>query len=89
MQVLDPSRERADADLERFIDSNIADLDANDVLYAFDTSRNYDPSAKLDQIKAANMWVNSADDAVNPPEFRLASERPLLALLTSTTGARS
>jgi homoserine O-acetyltransferase/O-succinyltransferase len=75
MQVLDPSREKADADLERFIDSNIADLDANDVLYAFDASRNYDPSAKLDQINAAIMWVNSADDAVNPPELGIAEEQ--------------
>jgi len=75
MQVLDLSREKADADLQKFIDSNLPGLDANDVLYAFDASRDYDPSAKLDQIKAAIMWVNSADDAVNPPELGIAEEQ--------------
>ena len=75
MQMLDPTREKADADLKSFIDSQIADLDANDVLYAFDASRDYDPSGKLDQIKAAVMWVNSADDAVNPPELGIAEEQ--------------
>ena len=34
MQMLDPTREKADANLKSFIDSQIADLDANDVLYA-------------------------------------------------------
>jgi homoserine O-acetyltransferase len=52
----------------------IADMDANDVLYAFDASRDYDASAKLDQIKAAVMWVNTADDIVNPPEPGIAEE---------------
>lgn len=75
MQMLDPTREKADAYLTSFIDSQIADLDANDVLYAFDASRDYDPSGKLDQIKAAVMWVNSADDVVNPPELGIAEEQ--------------
>lgn len=75
MQTLDPTREKADADLKSFIDSQIADMDANDVLYAFDASRDYDASAKLDQIKAAVMWVNTADDVVNPPELGIAEEQ--------------
>ncbi len=48
------------------------DIDANDWLYAFDASRNYDPSPKLDQIKAPVMFVNSADDQINPPELGIA-----------------
>ena len=75
MQTLDPTREKADANLKTFIDSQIADMDANDVLYAFDAARDYDASAKLDQVKAAVMWVNSADDAVNPPELGIAEEQ--------------
>jgi len=75
MQMLDPTRERADAELKSFIDSRIANLDANDLLYAFDASRDYDPSGKLDQIKAAVMWVNSADDVVNSPELGIAKEQ--------------
>ena len=75
MQMLYPTGEKADAELKSFIDSSIADSDANDVLYAFDASRDYDPSGKLDQVKAAVMWVNSADDAVNPPELGIAEQQ--------------
>ena len=75
MQSQYPTRETADAALNEFLDSRIKGSDANDVLYAWDASRSYDPSEKLDQIKAAAMWVNSADDAVNPPELRIAEEQ--------------
>jgi homoserine O-acetyltransferase/O-succinyltransferase len=75
MQRQYPTREMADAALKEFVDSRIRDSDANDVLYAWDASRNYDPSGKLDQIKASVMWVNSANDAVNPPELGIAEEQ--------------
>jgi homoserine O-acetyltransferase/O-succinyltransferase len=75
MQRQYPTRETADAALKEFIDSRIGDSDANDTLYAWDASRNYDPSGKLDQIKAAVMWVNSADDEVNPPELGIAENQ--------------
>jgi homoserine O-acetyltransferase/O-succinyltransferase len=35
-------------------------------------SRNYDPSAQLENIKAWVMWINSADDFINPPELGIA-----------------
>jgi homoserine O-acetyltransferase len=47
-------------------------LDANDILYAVDASRNYDPSSKLDTIKAPVMFIDSADDFINPPELGIA-----------------
>jgi homoserine acetyltransferase len=47
-------------------------LDANDFLYAVSASRNYDPSARLESIKAAVMFINSADDFINPPELGIA-----------------
>jgi homoserine O-acetyltransferase len=75
MQRQYPTREMADDVLNQFIDSRISDSDANDTLYAWDASRNYDASGKLDQIKAALTWVNSADDAVNPPELGIAEEQ--------------
>ena len=53
----------------------MATQDANDLLYAVDSSRNYDPVAKLDKIKAPVMWVNSADDFINPPELGIAEAR--------------
>ena len=47
-------------------------LDANDHLYAISASRNYDPSGKLEAIKAPVMSINSADDFINPPELGIA-----------------
>ncbi|HXQ46838.1 MAG TPA: alpha/beta fold hydrolase, partial [Caulobacteraceae bacterium] len=46
--------------------------DANDLIYAIDASRDYDPSAHLEAINAYVMWVNSADDFINPPELGIA-----------------
>jgi len=36
------------------------------------SSRDYDPSPGLEKIQAAVMWVNSADDFINPPELGIA-----------------
>jgi homoserine O-acetyltransferase len=47
-------------------------LDANDILYAVNSSRNYDPSGKLEFIKAHVMYINSGDDFINPPELSIA-----------------
>ncbi len=43
--------------------------DANDMLYAFESSRTYDPSPNLEKIRAPLFAINSADDEVNPPEL--------------------
>jgi homoserine O-acetyltransferase len=43
--------------------------DANDYLYAFEASRDYDPAPKLGLIKAPLIAVNSEDDQVNPPKL--------------------
>lgn len=75
MQQAYPTRQQADERLKQFVDSSITRSDANDVLYAWDASRDYDASGRLEQIKAAIMWVNSADDAVNPPELGIAEEQ--------------
>jgi homoserine O-acetyltransferase len=74
MQKNYPTREQADSFLDEFVTRETGALDANDTLYAFDASRNYDPSPKLDQIKAPVMFVNSADDQVNPPELGVAQQ---------------
>ena len=47
-------------------------VDANDAIYYLDASRNYDPSPALEKITAPVLWVNSADDFINPPELGLA-----------------
>jgi len=58
---------------EQFLADRIARyrqvLDANDVIYAFDASRLYDPSPHLSEIEAPLVAINSADDQVNPPEL--------------------
>ena len=43
--------------------------DANDMLYYYEASTDYDPSPRLETIKAPLYAVNSADDEVNPPEL--------------------
>jgi len=71
MQKNEPTRDAADAYLKRVIDGDIADLDANDMLYAVSASRNYDPSTELEKIVVPVMWINSADDFINPPELNM------------------
>jgi homoserine O-acetyltransferase len=43
--------------------------DANDVLYQWESSFDYDPSPGLDRIQAAVLVLNSSDDERNPPEL--------------------
>jgi homoserine O-acetyltransferase len=67
-----PTRDAADTFLDSFVKRTTGSLDANDLLYAVNASRNYDPSGALDKIKAPVMFINSADDFINPPELGIA-----------------
>jgi homoserine O-acetyltransferase len=67
-----PTRESADKFLDETIARILPGLDANDLLYQVNASRNYDPSPGLENIRARVMWVNSADDFINPPELAIA-----------------
>jgi homoserine O-acetyltransferase len=60
------TREAAKAYVEQRVESGIAELDANDLIYQVDSSRNYNPWPGLEKIKAPLTWVNSADDFINP-----------------------
>jgi homoserine O-acetyltransferase len=64
-----PTRDDADRLADEWMQKRMAGADANDFLYAFEASRDYDPSAGLEKIEAAVTAVNSADDQVNPPEL--------------------
>lgn len=66
-----PTRDAADAFLTQSLTERLNGLDANDMLYAFNASRNYDPSPHLGKIAAPLIAVNSADDFVNPPELHI------------------
>jgi homoserine O-acetyltransferase len=71
-QISCPTRDAADKDLEEYRARLTRTLDANDFLYAVSSSRNYDPSPQLEKITAPVMFVNSADDFINPPELGIA-----------------
>jgi homoserine O-acetyltransferase len=64
-----PARDKADSVIRAYLDQAVRTHDANDVVYAFDASRNYDPSPDLEKITAQVLAINSADDFVNPPEL--------------------
>jgi homoserine O-acetyltransferase len=72
MQKSYPTRDAADQYLDEYFAARMPGLDANDLLYAVNASRNYDPSAGLEKIRARVMYVNSADDFINPPELGIA-----------------
>jgi homoserine O-acetyltransferase len=61
-----PTREAATAFVQESVGNGIGRLDANDTIYQFDSSRNYNPWPGLERITAPVMWVNSADDFINP-----------------------
>jgi homoserine O-acetyltransferase len=72
MQLELPTRESADAWVEKTVAERLHGMDANDFLYQVAASRNYDPSPALERIRAPVTWVNSADDFINPPELGIA-----------------
>ncbi|HLW43449.1 MAG TPA: alpha/beta fold hydrolase [Candidatus Acidoferrales bacterium] len=69
-----PTAHAADAFLDRYLDGALKRVDANDLLYAFDASRTYNPSPNLEKIQAHLLAINSADDFVNPPELHIDDE---------------
>ncbi|HEY2066671.1 MAG TPA: alpha/beta fold hydrolase [Gemmatimonadaceae bacterium] len=66
-----PTRDAADSLITSWLDARARTMDANDMLYAFDASRDYDPEPLLGRISAPLFAINSADDEVNPPELRI------------------
>ncbi len=62
--------------VEKYVDASIARsdavTDANNMIFYLNASRNYDPSASLAKITVPVLWINSADDFINPPELGIA-----------------
>jgi homoserine O-acetyltransferase len=69
-----PTRAAAEGYVDRTLDSLIAQTDANDLLYYVNASRNYNPEPKLGTITDPVLWINSADDFINPPELGIAQK---------------
>jgi homoserine O-acetyltransferase len=72
MQLSLPTSGAVNQFLKEYMERELNVLDANDLLYQVEASRNYDASRGLDKIKVPLTQVNSADDFVNPPELAIA-----------------
>jgi len=74
-QKNDPTREQAEAYTDQSLDTCEKRVDANNMIYYTDASRSYDPSKNLAKITVPVMWINSADDFINPPELGIAQQQ--------------
>jgi homoserine O-acetyltransferase len=73
LQAAAPTREAAD----RLVEQRLAappPADANDFIWQWDSSRDYNPAPRLDRIKARVLAINAADDERNPPETGLMQD---------------
>jgi len=68
-QKIAPTRDAADKFFDQTFAMRLAANDANDMLYQFEASRDYNPEPDLERITCPLLAVNSADDQVNPPEL--------------------
>jgi homoserine O-acetyltransferase len=67
-----PTRAAAEAYVDQTLSRLDAQTDASDFLYYVNASRNYNPERRLREITAPMLWINSADDFINPPELGIA-----------------
>jgi hypothetical protein len=67
MQQIAPTGPAADKFYEDQTSAQIAGMDANDTLYAFESSRDYNPEPDLEKITASMIAINSADDYIIQP----------------------
>lgn len=64
-----PTFAASDEVLEKYLADRLPKVDANDYLYAFEASHDYDPGPGLEKIKAPLLAINFGDDLINPPEL--------------------
>jgi homoserine O-acetyltransferase len=64
-----PTLAKTDEALNNFVAHVVKTDDTNDVLYALEASRDYDPGPNLEKIQAPLLAINFADDLINPPEL--------------------
>jgi homoserine O-acetyltransferase len=80
MQKNFPTRPQAEDYVNRIVNTIVAETDADDFLYYVNASRDYNPEPNLSSITAPVLWINSADDFINPPDLdiapKLASRMP-------------
>jgi homoserine O-acetyltransferase len=66
-QTLAPTADKADKMMDERLATPVT-ADANDFIYQWEASHDYNPSAELDRIEATLLAINAADDERNPPE---------------------
>ncbi|MDR3774359.1 MAG: alpha/beta fold hydrolase [Terracidiphilus sp.] len=74
MQKQAPTRDAAEKYVDQYLARTMAATDANNMIFYLNASRNYDPSPHLEKIAAPVLWINSADDYINPPELGIAEK---------------
>src|SRR5436190_565768 len=67
-QKQNPTAEKADAAVEALAKAALR-TDANDTIYQYEASSDYNPSPIHEEIQSPLFAVNSADDEINPPEL--------------------
>jgi len=79
MQKNYPTRAQAEKYIDDYMARTLKATDANNLIYYVDASRNYNPEPRLSTIVAPALWINSADDFINPPELgqQIINERVL------------
>ena len=69
MQKNYPTRDQAEKYVDDYMARATSHVDANNLIYYVNASRNYNPEPRLSTIVAPALWINSADDFINPPEL--------------------
>jgi homoserine O-acetyltransferase len=83
MQAQWPTRAAAEQQLAESLTALSTGRDANDAIYQIDASRSYDPWSGLPRVADPLLWINFADDLVNPVSLDIAP-----SALKRMTGAR-
>ena len=74
LQQAYPTRDAAKAYVEERVESGMGEVDANDMIYQFESSRTYNPWTNLEKIRVPLTWVNSADDFINPRNLEVPNQ---------------
>jgi homoserine O-acetyltransferase/O-succinyltransferase len=69
-----PTLKAADDLFEKELTRRLKGMDANDLLYAVESSWDYDPAPGLEKIRAPLLAINFPDDLINPPELRILEQ---------------
>ena len=73
-QKIYPTAAAADKYVNDFIEQNMKTTDANDFMYQYDASRNFDTSKDLGKIQAKVLLINPQEDFWNPAELGIAEQ---------------